>query len=250
MKKLLALIISLTLFIPSTSLAAIAFDAATGVESANGNASVTHTATTTTNRLAILDVFTTGADNLTTLTYGGTSVLANLVKKTQIGGGSTDWMYEFYMLNPPSGAQTVNAVSSNPSRTELLVTTYTGVSQTGFPDSSIVTTSAAQTSVTVNTTTTADNAWIHGMFINAAGSASTAGANTTIRFNSGNSFPPSVNISVSTDTNGPMTPAGVYGQTVTSASPVIYGGIAVSFAPFTAAPAVTNQMQVIWMMED
>lgn len=238
MKKILALIISLTLFIPSISLAAIAFDAATSTENGAGNATVVHTSSGT-NRLTILDVFTTGGDNLTTLTYGGTSVLGNLIKKTQIGGGSTDWMYSFYYLNQPTGAQTVNAVSSNPSRTEIYVTTYTGVSQTGFPDSSIVTTSSAATSVTVNTTTTADNAWIHGLFVNAAGAASTAGTNTTIRLNSGTSFPPVNSISVSTDTNAPMTPAGVYGQNVTSASPVIYGGIAVSFAPFVSSTAPT-----------
>jgi len=131
------------------------------------------------NRLLVAAVVgNTGSNLLNGCTYNNVAMTQAAV---QNGGGGQRWIYLFYMLNPPSGANTFACSSSSSSYLDAVLDDYTGVAQTGEPDATAVNVHSG-TSLTTPITTIANNAWVMlagGGY--SGGSAPTAGAGSTRR---------------------------------------------------------------------
>jgi hypothetical protein len=211
----------------------IAFDVSNKAGNNDGTSTLTFAHTCSgTNRILFVDVACNDSTNTCTgVTYNGVSM-------TQVPGSSilvvSTRHYLFYLINPAAGANNVVATMSNSTLWKTAVSaSYTGVSQTGFPDASGTGSQASSPSFTESLTTVADNSWLVWAFGNAQG---TAGSNTTVRnqdaLQFGNGF---------ADTNGAQTPPGSKSMNVTGSSST-WGGIMISIAPFLIPlPSVQNQ---------
>lgn len=102
--------------------------------------------------------------NQGTLDYNGTSM-------TQLGSWANNNGL-FYLINPDSGAHTITLTTAAASLMRIISASYTGVNQSGFPDSSA--TASTDSPATVNTTVVATNCWLIGT----AASLSLGGGNT------------------------------------------------------------------------
>lgn len=241
MKKLFALIISIAIFIPSVSSAAIAFDATSEAHDTSGTvSSLTFSHTTSgTNRILFVGFFAGVTDIITGVTYAGTAM--TLVNKIQAPGGR--WAYLYRLVAPASGANNIVISASGNTAFGAAGASYTGAAQTGQPDASSTNTTSASTSFTESVTTVANNAWTVLSLRDENGSALTAGGGTTIRQNAavGYSF---------SDSNGPKTPAGSTSLSVSMTPSTNWGGVMASIVPFQEAPATTTSaMQVLWFDE-
>lgn len=127
MKKLLSFLIVLIL-LPNIAFGAIAFDAKSNNIIGSNNTSGTITISGS-NGLATLTLVTT--DSAATVTLGGVS-MTQLLKQATLDGA---YLYLFYLLNPGTGSKTVNITKSD-GGSRAQVVSYTGVKQTGFPESS------------------------------------------------------------------------------------------------------------------
>lgn len=130
---------------------AIAFDAAT-----NGGynvASYSHTCTGS--DLALIATITRLTGGTPTATYNGVSMTSVGSRANTFGWTTT----VFVLLNPATGSNTL-AFSTTGSDYISGCSSYTGVKQSGFPDSSASIEGAAATSpVTATTTVVASNCW-------------------------------------------------------------------------------------------
>lgn len=220
MKKLLALIISLTLFIPSISFAAIAFDNTTN---GLGVATFSHT-TSGSNRMLFVGCIGDTTDTMTGITYGGVA----MTRDTSAQMPANRFTYLFELVNPALGAN--NVVVSGPALTYCSATSYTGVKQTSPTEASTTASAALNTilSVTTTLTTVSDNSWaINYTWANQT-ATSTAG---TGRMADATFFQYWSDI--------PKTPAG---SVTLGWSTSVNSGFAsnmVSIAPFTTAPVVS-----------
>lgn len=209
---------------------AIAFDAATNSRSTS-SASLTYSHTTSgSNRALIVScgVINPSGNTITGVTYNGvamTALLSPIVLQANIR------MYFFYLLNPASGTNNV-VVTANSSADVIdgASASYTGVSQSGFPDASG--SSGVQTTATITqaVTTIADNCWLVG-----AGWGNTAvgaGTGTTERSKT------SDNRCGIFDSNGAKTPPGSFSLQVTNSSADNGGLIVASLAPYVATGPV------------
>ena len=137
------------------------------------------------------------------------------------GAATGQYIRSWYLDNPATG--THNIVWTTTADMYGFGASYTGIAQTGVLDSSNTGGNATATSLTVSTTTVADNCWLTGFAYTA--SAATMGSNTTSRGNT-------ASILYVIDSNSPQTPAGSKSMTVTHASG-FDGMLVVSNAPAT-----------------
>lgn len=214
---------------------AIAFDAAVqGVfGSATTTASWTHTVTGSN---AILIAASNGhiaaSSNIVSYTYNlvGLTIAGTGIQTGGAGGGGFLTMWG--LIAPTTGANTVT-ITVTPGQTMQSQSSlsYTGVKQSGFPDSYHTTTTAGSgTTDSGSTTTIADNCWLVGLFSDTTGRTDSAGTNTTQRITrNGEGY-------FVGDTNAAQTPAGSYSLNINiSASVTGRTNIVLSIAPFTAS---------------
>lgn len=118
-----------------------------------------------------------GSDLITGVTYNGVSM--TLVDK-QVNGSNNEYCYLFYLIAPATGANNVVVSASGSTSIGSLASSYTGVRQSGQPDSSNKKTQATTASITQSTTVVTNNSWVIGM-AQAANGQPTAGAGVTSR---------------------------------------------------------------------
>lgn len=180
-----------------------------------------------TNRLLLLGIYS-GADlSTSTVTYAGVS-MTYITGQTQPNG---ERISMWYLYNPSSGANNVVWTSAGGSTTVgMQAVSYSGVSQSGFPDAQ---STASGTSLTSNfsLTSVADNAWQTLMMVAARPYSSSSGL--TVRQNAGFGV-------LILDTNAAKTPAGAVNVSTTQTQSNDWGGIFVSFAPAVAAATKNN----------
>ena len=202
----------------------IAFDAVSSNLGGSGtNVTVSHTCTGKyLILLAGIQVYYVGNDAtsvVSSVTYNGVSM--TLISKTNVGGDNTQASYLYYLINPSTGSNTLS-VSTSTSVTGLQVqgASYTGVNQSGQPDS--YNTGNTSSPLTISTTTVANNCWLVGTAASSSGATLNAGTGTTLRSLAGRQ--------VAFDSNGAKSPAGSYSLQCTSSTPL--GGVIASIAPF------------------
>lgn len=186
---------------------AIAFDA-----KSNGiTQTVAHTCTG--NNLILVVGFITyrvagTANSVTGVTYNG--VLMTQAGVLTRSGGTSEYQYLYYLVNPSTGTNNIVVSTSNTLDSfGMSSASYTGVNQIGQPDSYVTSPVTADTQVTTTTTTIADNCWLAGFFTVDTVGAWIAGANTTLRDGTINE--------IFVDSNGAKTPVGVYSLVATHA---------------------------------
>lgn len=163
---------------------AIAFDAASGANSASNVSSINWNHTVTGSDTVLFVMVDTG-NNSPSVTFNGVSM-------TSLGTANAGGYYAtlFGLLAPASGTHTVvvtlgsgtNAISGNS-------TSYTGMNQSLTPDSSNTGTGTDGTTLTVSTTVVGANAWL---MMGAGGERPTtyvAGSGTTLRDSQVNALP-------------------------------------------------------------
>ena len=197
-----------------------------------GTATFSHTVATG-NPFLLVDVWLGPFNTITSVTYGGVAMV--------LQGTPQQLLFDFiatYMLvggTLPTGANNVVVVTTGSNRLQVMATSYTGVSQTGQPDgvqSQGGTTGNGPTNYSAEITTTADNCWMHAIFVMAATFNTVLGTQRFVNIAIGNN-----NYAVY-DTNGPTHPAGVTDLTVWGSGngPVVsINSVAVSFSPATTS---------------
>jgi hypothetical protein len=155
MRRLLSLgfLVALALG-PRQAQAAIAFVGAAdlGDNGGSGALSVNYTVGSGSDRLLVVTIaggaVGTDADDITSVTYN--SVSMTLADKSSVAGGR--YVYQYYLLNPASGSNTVSIIASSNHYLLAGVSEYTGV---GGLDNH-----ATSNTNTLSLTTIADNCWI------------------------------------------------------------------------------------------
>lgn len=231
MKKLLAAIATLVvLLVPRASFAAISVGPSSlkaFAAGANQQATVTMS-TTGTNQLLLIGVYdTVGSMSATSVTYGAQS-LTKISQRNGGGAGPALGLSAWYLLSPAISSGTATVSTNSTGSTAFIAQSYTGVSQSGFPDASSTqfrSTSAANGSI--DTTTMADNAWV-AAFLGEAANQPTAGSGTVARQTSSSGFG-------GFDSGAPVTPAATKTLNFTFNTGGGFTAIGVSFAPATSA---------------
>lgn len=142
---------------------AIAFD--TSVDVGLNATTWSHTCSGS-DRLLIVVLFSTNNPGGVTITYGGVAMTKQATLEGYSAALGQGHGYVYTLINPPSGT---NTVSVNYSDVTIYSSSYSysGVKQTGFPDSSAQNAGFNTTSVTVTTTVVASNCWVMGIGVNA-----------------------------------------------------------------------------------
>jgi hypothetical protein len=237
MKKLLAAISVLALLVPQASSAAISVGPSSlKAFAAGANQAATVTLSTTgTNQLLLIGTWdNVGSNSVTSVTYGAQS----MTKLNQQNGGTGAGIYGvnlWYLLSPVIQSGTATVSTNSTGSTAFVALSYDGVKQTGFPDGQATqfrSTSAANGSI--DTTTTASNAWI-ASFLSEAANAPTAGAGTVMRQNSASGF------------GGFDTGAAIASPAKTTLNFTFntgggFAAVSASFAPATTAAAATASL--------
>jgi hypothetical protein len=208
---------------------AIAFDA---VVKSNGGGSAntysfSHTTSGTNRILFVYAESNDDGDRITSVTY-------NSVGLTKIGSsvgvppasGLSVFVSVWYLINPASGSNTVtiNRSTTNANVIIGIALSYTGALQSGVPDSSNTGTGTAVTSLSLSTTTVANNSWAFAIMANNGGATWTATTGTERLAGNREVL----------DTNGGVSPAGSTTLAASSSSQNVAGMI-VSFAPAITA---------------
>lgn len=151
----------------------------------------------------------------------------------------------FYIVNPPSGSNTVEATLSGSRRGEIFMADYSGASQTGVPDSTAQENDGGG-SISIGTTVVAADSWtiMAGGTVSATAAATFGnGSGTTIRQDATQTVGGVRYSSAFADSNGPLSP-GSNSLTITvGASQTGSGGIIASFAPAGDAPPVVARIR-------
>jgi hypothetical protein len=213
----------------------IAFHAAADLGNNGGSAtSYTHSYTVGvgTNRvLFVCLIGDTAADDVTSVTYAGTSM--TLINKRSEARKS----YLFYLINPASGAN--NIVISASTAHYLLggAADYSGVKQSPLPDaSSTGDTGGGGATLTTTLTTVADNSWT--IICGNDSGPWTMGAGSTQR-----ALDATFGIWVMADSNGVITPAGSHSMTLTGGSASV-GSMMASFAPAVSGTGIKHRRRI------
>lgn len=163
-----------------------------------------------------------------------TGVTYNSAAMTKIDSNAPQANWDlslWYLIAPSTGANNV-VITLSGSTTTLYgdSVSYTGVQQSGVPDSSAKTT-AVSNSINQSTTTVADNCWVVGCAVTGASTiaASTGVTSRLDRDSASGSFEMG-------DSNAVKSPAGSYSMTFTGGASDSMGMIMASFAP----PSVNN----------
>lgn len=239
MKKTLALIL-LFLLTSSTAFGAIARD--TQLDCGQDAASP-HTCTVTlgaTATLIIADTFNQNADgnnNITGCTYGGVTMTKMFTLSIQ-NGGLGAYNNIFYLLNPPTGANTLSCSHGGAGNgTWMAAQSFSGV---GSFTASSSNSASSVTSISASVTTTVDNSWLMGQCSGQTSGPLTAGSNTSVSINAG---PGQYSL---IDTNAAQTPTGSKSMACTGSSQNMAILVA-AFAPTVAAStAAVNDDSAWW----
>lgn len=215
----------------------IAFDAAVDGGFGNPVTSLTwaHTCTGANGLLLVVVVgdHPGGHDDITGVTYAGVSL--TFVEKS-VDSHLDSFVYLYALVGPSTGANNVVVSCTNAHALFGGSASYTGVSQTGFPDAQKVDLSGgAVATLATSLTSVADNCW---MFIASGGYSvstadPTAGTGATRRKNEG-----SFGLWGLFDNNAAITPAGSTTMTINRSANTNYMvNLAVTFAPPGGAPS-------------
>lgn len=180
---------------------AIAFDAL-GSGNGAGSINISHTVSGSDRILVVCVTNLSAATNPVDgdLTYNGT-VMA-LQNSVTVG---TRWVGIYTLIAPDTGANSINATVIGSTNWSVISASYTGVAQTGNPESSTTNSDGtAGTTFSITDTSTTDNGWHVASF--QAQNTIDAGASTTKRGEQG-PFSGSV-LTGMFDTNAAITPAG------------------------------------------
>ena len=208
---------------------AIAHDASSsGNENPGTSVTVAHTCTGS-NLLLLVGVLTNDTtDKVTGVTYNGVA----MTRLASYQAASTNFFgFTYYLINPATGTNNIVASRSDSNLIGIMNDSYTGVAQTGFPDSS-----ATGTDPTGNfdatTTVVAANCWL---WANVRSNNSTSGITTsqTIR---GSVFGAA---GITADSNGTVGTGSQSLNFLVNPGNETYWGIC-SFAPFVAATGNSN----------
>ena len=179
----------------------------------------------------ILLVFTNneaGADDITGVTYNGVAL-------TQLGTGvirsGSVTLRTWYLIAPATGANNIVVSRSTSADTWCLVVSYTGVSQTGFPDAS-ATFQDSTSPMTGTLTTIADNAI--AVMVGSGTQTQTASTGATFVLNNTSGA-----YQLYESTTFPITPAGSYSMSFTQADAAVAISM-VSLAPPSSATSGKN----------
>ncbi len=214
---------------------AIAYDATSQTSSTawSSGSSLTWSHTTTGSDRYLIVAISIGdssSDVVTGITYNGVAMTRIA---TQTVGGASDYMYG--LVNPTTGANNIIAsFSITSSFCHGAATSYTGIKQTGQPDS-FSSSSASATSLSVSTTTVADNSWVVGFFSNSSANTNSRTGITSRSYNTG------IGRDIG-DSNAPKTPAGSYTMTEQGATSGTWTGIIASLSPTVATTTNSAMM--------
>lgn len=224
---------------------AIAFNsfssATTATNSGSTTLSFSHTVSGTNTILIVCaDLERNLSQTVTGVTYAGVSMVALYAQS--FGGGRYSGFY--YLINPTTGANNV-VISISATTTFRLIgaaTSYSGVSQSGFPDAQGITDQSAGTvsSISTSVTTTKNNSWLIGA--TCVGSAPSAGTNTTSR---GTQI--GDDTIIMHDSNTAETPPGLYSQNINQ-SPASFGWQFVASMAPVAPPTNGNFLNFLTLL--
>lgn len=179
--------------------------------------------------------FSASGDIVSTIKYHSVSETRLNIKT--LGGTGSQRIYFYYLIAPDTGNNNIDVTLSSGASFNIaymVSASYSGVSQTGYPDAQSSGTALTNANIVGTVTTVADNAWPVMLTGSDDDNSATAGAGTTIRIASSGATNPS-RLALS-DSNGPKTPAGSTSLTVTpSISTASDAYIIASMAPFAAA---------------
>lgn len=223
----------------SPFLFAIAYDnSGSGLDDSGTASSVTAAFTASGSNSLILTygiLVTNGSNTITinSFTWNGNTMTAQYSNYFLAVGLQRSLAYYSYLNGTADGlSHNIVMTASANVRIGYVVASYSGVSQTAFPDAKNKTDSSAgsATSASVAVTTTVNNCWLtSGIYSDATPSAST---NTTLRTNG--SSPPTGR--AMGDSNGPQSPAGSYSQAYTfTASSYSLAVLSIAPIPFNAS---------------
>lgn len=175
-------------------------------------------------RLLLVGIMISSSSDLVTgVTYSGTAMSRQGTTNDAFGSNR---FYLYSLIAPATGSNNVVISLSSSTSMSSVALSYTGVKQTGFPDSSVTSGgSTGTTSFSLNFTTVADNCWLAcvGRDLD---SAFTPSAGTTDRVQT------TVVPIQGSDSNGARTPAGSQSLAWTSGGSNRIGGfVGVSFGP-------------------
>lgn len=214
---------------------AIAFDAATdGGALAASPKTFSHTCTGTDLFLIVFTFQASTTDNVTGVTYNGVAL-------TKAGFSPSDAGINYYgigcwyLLNPATGANTVEITTSSGTVTGV-AHSYTGV--VGGFDNVATNSVASGTSLTVSVTTVADNCWTAMGASNGDGELSAGSGIERVDL-------ASIGSTSTFDSNAAVTPPGSTSLQATWATSASAGGIIISFSPTAAASATTSRRRMM-----
>ena len=245
-KKYLVLLLSLSLLAaPSTAAAAIAFDSGEGTEPITVTSPYTqstHTASGS-NRILFVHLITSAVTTGVSVTYDGVSM--TLLTATQTGTAYKG--YVFYLIAPNTTARAVTSVTFSGQLIDYAAASYTGASQAADVIQDVAghvqkgTASAASYTSQIDSSqaTSQDNSWQLGIVWIEATSV-IAGAATTLRVNPG-----AANLSLFTDNNAAITPAGTNSLNWTPSVSQRGAWISWTVAPAVAVAAASSYGTVV-----
>lgn len=178
-----------------------------------------------------------GGDLITGVTDVTSSAAFTLIGRQP--AGASRYTSFWYLLDPPSGANTITVSASASSFISAGGADYSGAKQSGQPDASNPSTNPAANSETVSLTTVANNSWIilfGGAY--SGGPCPTAGTGDTLL-----TCDATYGIWGIFDSNGPVSPGSNSFTINQSGASLPYNNVMASFAPATAsAPHIRHQV--------
>lgn len=224
---------------------AISYEGQTSYPASDTSASsftFSHTVPVASNRLLLVGVsINSSSDLVTGVTYNGVS----MTRIDTVQAASTSFRsYSYGLLAPDTGTHDVVVSLSSATYTYITANTYTGVSQTGLPDSHATGTDASG-AFTLTTTVSATGCWLWGH--NRSNGGMSAGSSTTVTCNA------AWNGYVTTEHSNGTVGTGSQSLNMNSTPGNETGWVIVSFAPATytsvSADLSTNLVSY-WELEE
>lgn len=168
-------------------------------------------------------------DFITAHTYNGvsTTLLTTVAPPVRL-------LYYYYMLNPPTGSNSLS-ISFTAGNYLMSAASWTGVAQTGFPDSQHTAQTSSASSITDSTTVVLPNCWT--VACTECTGAYSAGTGTTDRTSPGSE-------SGIVDSNGTVG-TGPQSLQITDGAGQTFGMIITSIAPFIASTGYTSTVNSV-----
>lgn len=214
---------------------AIAFDSsAKGTITTGTSLTFAHTCTGS-NLILIAYFYGSGSGDTCSATYNGTS----MTQFKTIVDSSNNKQFGFYLINPATGANNVVATFGNSGQHGGVSGSYTGVKQSGQPDSSgSADNSGVGTTVTVSTTVVASNCWVvSGGFANGLSGITCTSNKTDRQYQSMSSTFVGLRLS---DTNSTVATGSQSIIFTINQSGQVISGISASIAPYVAPTVNTG----------